>query len=754
MSTPQPFRSHSAQSWRTDLTHRSITPTTPPVADAQDMLSLMRKSRGRVQGNVSFRDIHSHSGDWLSSYCYVDPDSASLLFEVQDSASDEAFDTLVPDLRGSRTRAVYDETQRISFLELLYRDPTDQESLLHLRPDRPTYFNTWYAALLCWQVCQPGQRLFNDHHDFNSLLRPYISDERPRALLRSERTNAPLRAERALFLVEGSPEFSNADYPSNTTATEVNCIVRGTGELSIHNLKSRTTLATIQLRSLPRSAIQRLHKSVFGLARSLAIYPQYALTQDACSSIRPVFLSFNFTDAFEIMLVLLKAFALPEVHLFPSLNPASEVKMTTSSRTQEASGNQGSLFRLEHFVRTRINRARLRESTSVDAARNTSFEFYVEILVDEQVKAKSSIRASSNSELYWADQFELVDMPSMVSSLSFRIKKRTSPSSETDQMSDTVSIVTSKTGMYVQSMHSAFDTVHGVAEVDLDKLPPSQNKEIMLELREPEGGMIGALSVTLCREEQLILCETEYDTLSSLLQTFANNVTLDIYARTPLHSSDLANVLLNVLQTRGTAEAWLRYLVRDEIFNTRRHIRQGSKAVEFADEEPALLTLDEDREPPDRTNEALLLFRGNTLLTKALDSYMRRLGQAYLETTLRVKLQDIADAEEDCEVDPSRLDEESDHKSNWQRLIKSTKDVWSFIRYSTFNCPLELRRIFRTIKDCAADRFGDVMPSKVFTSVSSFLFLRFFCAAILSPRLFGLLKGKRDMARDARIRGY
>ncbi|KAI7031731.1 hypothetical protein KC352_g47421, partial [Hortaea werneckii] len=52
----------------------------------------------------------------------------------------------------------------------------------------------------------------------------------------------------------------------------------------------------------------------------------------------------------------------------------------------------------------------------------------------------------------------------------------------------------------------------------------------------------------------------------------------------------------------------------------------------------------------------------------------------------------------------------------------------------------ELRMIFRHIRACAEDRYGDFLRTVSYSSVSGFLFLRFFCPAVLNPKLFGLLK--------------
>jgi hypothetical protein len=139
--------------------------------------------------------------------------------------------------------------------------------------------------------------------------------------------------------------------------------------------------------------------------------------------------------------------------------------------------------------------------------------------------------------------------------------------------------------------------------------------------------------------------------------------------------------------------------------------------------------------------EANLLFRGNTLLTKSLDSHMRRVGREYLEEALGARVREINEADPDCEVDPNRVSSQGDIDRNWRRLIGYTSDVWKSIVAAKAKCPIELRRIFRHVRACAEDRYGDFLRSVSFSSVSGFLFLRFFCPAVLNPKLFGLMKG-------------
>lgn len=121
---------------------------------------------------------------------------------------------------------------------------------------------------------------------------------------------------------------------------------------------------------------------------------------------------------------------------------------------------------------------------------------------------------------------------------------------------------------------------------------------------------------------------------------------------------------------------------------------------------------------------------------------MRRLGKEYLEETIGERLREIDESDPECEVDPSRVHRSDDLERNWRTLVSLTTSVWKSIAGSASRCPAELRLIFRHIRACAEDRYGDFLRTVTYSSVSGFLFLRFFCPAILNPKLFGLLKGK------------
>ncbi|KAJ3083733.1 Ras GTPase-activating protein 1 [Quaeritorhiza haematococci] len=143
------------------------------------------------------------------------------------------------------------------------------------------------------------------------------------------------------------------------------------------------------------------------------------------------------------------------------------------------------------------------------------------------------------------------------------------------------------------------------------------------------------------------------------------------------------------------------------------------------------------------TDTPNILFRGNSLTTKALDQYMKLVGMDYLHSTISSLIRNVYKSKEPCEVDPTRLDQPDAVKKNFRRLIAHTTSFWEAIANSVDKCPAELLEVFRHIRKTVSEKFPDDLTTR-HTSVSAFIFLRFFCPAILSPKLFGIHKEHPD----------
>ncbi|MEE6515026.1 hypothetical protein FKM82_023512, partial [Ascaphus truei] len=129
-----------------------------------------------------------------------------------------------------------------------------------------------------------------------------------------------------------------------------------------------------------------------------------------------------------------------------------------------------------------------------------------------------------------------------------------------------------------------------------------------------------------------------------------------------------------------------------------------------------------------------LLFRENTIVTKAIEEYMKMVGQTYLAETLGPFVTHIYASEDSHEVDPLRCPPEnlSENRGN---LWRSCEEAVKSILKSQESFPPELLAVFSAWQEEVSLRGQPVLGSRL---VSASLFLRFLCPAILSPGLFNL----------------
>lgn len=127
-----------------------------------------------------------------------------------------------------------------------------------------------------------------------------------------------------------------------------------------------------------------------------------------------------------------------------------------------------------------------------------------------------------------------------------------------------------------------------------------------------------------------------------------------------------------------------------------------------------------------------LIFRENTIVTKAIEEYMKMVGQTYLQETLGPFVSRIYASTDSHEVDPLRCSPE-ELNENKEHLWQSCEEAVQSILESQRSFPPELLAVFSSWQEKVTmwDR-----PDLGSQMVSACLFLRFLCPAILSPGLF------------------
>ncbi|CAH7256811.1 Rasa4 [Phodopus roborovskii] len=162
-----------------------------------------------------------------------------------------------------------------------------------------------------------------------------------------------------------------------------------------------------------------------------------------------------------------------------------------------------------------------------------------------------------------------------------------------------------------------------------------------------------------------------------------------------------------------------------------------------------------------RTSEANTLFRSNSLASKSMESFLKVAGMRYLHGILGPVIDRVFEEKKYVELDPSKVEvkdvgcsglhrpqtEAEVLEQSAQTLRAHVVALLSAICRSVRACPAVVRATFRQLFQRVQERFPNAQHQNVpFIAVTSFLCLRFFSPAIMSPKLFHL----RERHADAR----
>ncbi|KAI8621436.1 hypothetical protein BC830DRAFT_1094513 [Chytriomyces sp. MP71] len=259
----------------------------------------------------------------------------------------------------------------------------------------------------------------------------------------------------------------------------------------------------------------------------------------------------------------------------------------------------------------------------------------------------------------------------------------------------------------------------GFVEIRFDSLKPNKRVEEWYQIKGKEDTSVSKGSIRIALKYQLdqVLPRQDYNSLLQLLtepKFRALNI-LGSVAPSTLRAS-FGKLAVRILLSKGLEVDGIGSLIESDIINT---------------------------------NDPNIIFRGNTLATKAMDSFMSLVGMDYLHATIGTHVRAIYHSNESCEVDPLRVENPDALKKNFRRLMEHVTGIWEAIMFSVDNCPSPFFEIFNIIHAGILQRWGEGKSAVVkYSAISGFIFLRFFCPAILSPNLFKIIDDVPDGNRS------
>lgn len=142
------------------------------------------------------------------------------------------------------------------------------------------------------------------------------------------------------------------------------------------------------------------------------------------------------------------------------------------------------------------------------------------------------------------------------------------------------------------------------------------------------------------------------------------------------------------------------------------------------------------QEIEDTENESEIL-RRNCVATKMLSIYAKWKGANYLKATLQkvVERLMLTSKDLDLELDPTRISSQEELQKNATQLRIVAKVFIDDICASSTNIPRSFRKICSIISSAVMPRFQEAK----YTAVGAFIFLRFFCPAIVAPEAENLV---------------
>nr|CAD2184680.1 unnamed protein product [Meloidogyne enterolobii] len=398
---------------------------------------------------------------------------------------------------------------------------------------------------------------------------------------------------------------------------------------------------------------------------------------------------------------------------FPQHKYQQQKQQQLNNRHQQQSSNNSS--RIENSLSIWIL-----EAKGIPPKR----KFFCEISLDNIIKAKTSSKSLLEGICFWGENFDFQKLPFNSQQLCIDLMR------EPEMLINNGGKKRRGGGGNGKSSHEELHCLVGLVRIPLSQLVGKQPIEKWYLISSGEPSQTSSSSSTDSQpslrlkaryQSVQILPLNAYLPFRKSLHTYflplctAFEPILGVKAK-----EDFANSLVKILHIERNAPEALAELVMAEV-----------------------LTQENDH----------LLFRGNSLATKAVEAYMKLVATDYLQMALGDFIRQLLSSDLSCEVDPLRLCNgnasssgssssgsgssiSSQLEKSRQQLTRQVETAWRRILACQHLFPYPLRLLFSGLRHRLEQAGRAELTDNL---LSSSIFLRFLCPAILSPSLFGLV---------------